>query len=619
MNKKLKKDLGLIDVVCIATGAMISSGLFVLPALAYAKTGSSVILSYALASILMIPTILAKAELVTALPRTGGIFIFTDRSMGPLMGMLCGLAAWFSLAFKAAFALLGIGIFLSFWEHNFSLIHIKFIAVACILFFTFINIIGVKLTSRIQTYMVFVLVGLLVVYVAVGAFSVQAPMYAPFAPMGFGAILSTAGFVFISFAGTTKIAAIGGEVENPQKNLPLGLFLSWAIGSVLYVSVIFITVGLVDHRELQTSLVPITLGGSVMLGPVGAVLMSLAGLCAFITTGNAGILSASRNAMAMGEHKFLPDIFAKVSHRGTPWFAILFTSGFMIVILLTLDLEIFVKTASTLKLLLFILANLAVLFFRKNKPEKYQPTFKAPFSPWIYIAGIVFYSILIIDMGKVPILLVIVFILCGLLWYFTYADRPVKKDYALINLIKRSAYIKAESHYFNEELRELLNGKNKATEDFFENKISDCAVIHIEDSLHFNEYYKKIAEILAKKIKMGTRTLLDDLIRQEKESNIIARSGAAVVFISIPGERIFDIAVVRTKLNDLISDARKHPIHNSFILVASAAEEHIYFPAIKWLYQMAENIDFEKEWLAVKNDEEIKNLMFEAWKNILPR
>ncbi len=614
---KLKKDLGLIDVVCISTGAMISSGLFVLPALAYAKTGSSVFLSYALASALVIPTILAKAELVTALPRSGGIFIFTDRSMGPVMGMLCGLAAWFSLAFKAAFALLGIGIFLSLLEHNFSPLHIKFFAVTCVLFFTFINIIGVKLTARIQSYMVFVLVGVLVLYVASGLFLIKASMYTPFAPMGFGAILSTAGFVFISFAGTTKIAAIGGEVKNPQKNLPLGLFLSWAIGSILYVSVIFITVGLVDHSKLQTSLVPIALGGSVILGTVGAVLVSLAGLLAFITTGNAGILTASRDAMAMGQHKFLPGIFAKVSNRGTPLVSILFTSGFMIVILLALDLEIFVKTASTLKLLLFILANMAVLFFRKNKPEKYQPTFIAPFSPWIYIAGIVFYILLIIDMGKIPILLVTFFIPCGLLWYFIYAHSTIKKDYALIGLIKRSAYIKAKSYYFNEELRELLNEKNKATEDFFEKKIKSCAVINIEDSLHFNEYYKKITEIIAKKIKINTKILLDDLTKQEKDSNIIARSGAAVVFISIPGERIFEIAIVRTKLNDLISDAKKHPIHNSFILVSSASEEHLYFPAIRWLYQIEEKIDFEKEWLSAKNDKELKKLILEAWRNIL--
>jgi len=93
---ELKKELGLLEVFCISSGAMISSGLFVLPALAFTKAGPFVIFAYMIAGILVIPTVLSKAELVTAMPKTGGIFFFTDRSMGPMMGTLGGMAAWFS-------------------------------------------------------------------------------------------------------------------------------------------------------------------------------------------------------------------------------------------------------------------------------------------------------------------------------------------------------------------------------------------------------------------------------------------------------------------------------------------------------------------------------------------
>ena len=88
------------------------SGLFILPALGYVKSGPALVLAYIIASLLILPTVLSKAELATAMPKTGGIFFFTDRSMGPMMGTLGGLAAWFSLAFKTAFALLGMGIFI---------------------------------------------------------------------------------------------------------------------------------------------------------------------------------------------------------------------------------------------------------------------------------------------------------------------------------------------------------------------------------------------------------------------------------------------------------------------------------------------------------------------------
>lgn len=61
---KLRKELGLLEVFCISSGAMISSGLFILPALAYSKSGPAVILAYLLASLLIIPAILSKAELI---------------------------------------------------------------------------------------------------------------------------------------------------------------------------------------------------------------------------------------------------------------------------------------------------------------------------------------------------------------------------------------------------------------------------------------------------------------------------------------------------------------------------------------------------------------------------
>jgi len=141
----LKKELGLLELFCISSGAMISSGLFVLPGLAFAKAGPSVIISYLLASILMIPAMLSSAELCTSMPKAGGNFFFIDRSMGPRMGTLGGLADWLSLSFKTAFAILGIGIFVLLINPGITDLQIKLVAVACCLFFTLVNVIGVKL------------------------------------------------------------------------------------------------------------------------------------------------------------------------------------------------------------------------------------------------------------------------------------------------------------------------------------------------------------------------------------------------------------------------------------------------------------------------------------------
>jgi len=73
-HKGLRRELGLLDIFCIASGAMISSGLFILPGLAFAKAGPAVLISYAIASVLVIPAMLSKAELSTAMPKAGGTY-----------------------------------------------------------------------------------------------------------------------------------------------------------------------------------------------------------------------------------------------------------------------------------------------------------------------------------------------------------------------------------------------------------------------------------------------------------------------------------------------------------------------------------------------------------------
>ncbi|NBC66231.1 MAG: amino acid permease, partial [Bacteroidetes bacterium] len=92
-HKKLKKELGLWDVFSISTGAMFSSGFFLLPGIAAAETGPSVFLAYLFAGILVLPTMFSVSELATAMPRSGGTYYFIDRSLGPMMGTIGGIGS----------------------------------------------------------------------------------------------------------------------------------------------------------------------------------------------------------------------------------------------------------------------------------------------------------------------------------------------------------------------------------------------------------------------------------------------------------------------------------------------------------------------------------------------
>ena len=96
-NNKLSKELGLVDVFALSTGAMFSSAFFILPGLAANYTGPSVFLSYLLGAFLIMPAMFSIAELATAIPRAGGVYFLLDRSLGPMMGTVGGIGTYLAL------------------------------------------------------------------------------------------------------------------------------------------------------------------------------------------------------------------------------------------------------------------------------------------------------------------------------------------------------------------------------------------------------------------------------------------------------------------------------------------------------------------------------------------
>ena len=94
---RLEKQLSALDVFCIAAGAMISSGIFILPGLAFAHAGPSIVIAYSLAGILALVGVLSVVELSTAMPKAGGDYYFVTRSLGPVIGTVSGLLSWFAL------------------------------------------------------------------------------------------------------------------------------------------------------------------------------------------------------------------------------------------------------------------------------------------------------------------------------------------------------------------------------------------------------------------------------------------------------------------------------------------------------------------------------------------
>jgi amino acid transporter/mannitol/fructose-specific phosphotransferase system IIA component (Ntr-type) len=611
---KLSKQLGALDVFAIAAGAMISSGLFILPALAFAKTGPAIILSYLLASIMIIPSVLSKAELSTAMPRAGGTYFFVERSLGPIWGVFSGLASWFSLALKSAFAVVGIAVLIEIvlqmvFPTQLEPWHFKAIAAFCCVGFTVLNIVSVKLTSRFQVLLVGILLAILAIFVLFGAGSVEAVRFKGFLEKGWSAVFATAGLVFISFGGLTKVASIAEEVKHPGRNLPFGMVMAWFVVTVFYLSVIIIMVGVVDGEELAGNYAPISLAASKFMGLPGFVILSLAAVAAFVTTANGGIFAASRSPMAMSRDQLLPPLLSRISVRfKTPHISILLTGGFMVVAVVFLELEVLVKTASTLKIILFILTNASVIIMRESKIQSYRPRFKSPLYPYIHIAAIVAYSALIIDMGSVPLLITAGFIGLSAAWYWLYVCRRVSRASAVMHVVERVTDRELKTVTLENELRDILLERDDIIEDRFDELIRGCEVLDIQAEEKAETIFRQISAIMAERLGTDEYVLFEKFLHREAEGSTVVQAGFAIPHIVVEGESKFDILLVRAR-EGIIFPHALDPVRIMFILAGSKDERNYHLRALMAIAQIAQEKQFEQRWLAARDTQGLRNLI----------
>ena len=609
---ELKKSLGAVGIFAIATGAMISSGLFVLPGLAFAKAGPAVILAYLLASIIIIPSMLSKAELATAMPKSGGTYFFIERSLGPWAGMLAGLANWFSISFKSAFALAGLGAFGILIFPDITEFQMDMIAVFFCLFFTFVNLVSVKHAGRIQIILVLILLATLVFFIIFGIQKVNIHFYDNFNPHGMKAVFATIGLIFVSYGGLTKVASVAEETKNPGRNIPLGMIYAHLIVSIFYVIVVAITVGVLSGNRLSGSLIPISLAAGTFMGTPGLIVLSAAAVIAFVTTANAGILSASRAPMAMSRDKLLPPFFKKVHSRyQTPTVSIILTSAFMIGVILLLSLENLVKTASTMMILLFMSINLSVIIMRESKIHSYRPLFKAAFYPWIQIAAIIIYGFLIFEMGLIPLAITALFIVGGTLWYFFYARKRVRRQSALMHVVERITAKEMHQPTLEGELKDILFERDEIIEDRFDRLIKECPVIEFDEEISSEQACRRITRILAPALKMDEDHLFKLFKEREAQSSTVIRPGLAIPHILIEGEGIFHIFIARSKPGIIFPGADK-PVHAIFVLIGTMDERNYHLRALMAIAQITEGSDFDEQWLAARGETELRNIILLA-------
>ena len=309
----LARTIGLAGVVIISLSAMLP-GIFVTPTFAAQIMGPGIWLAFLLAASVILPGALSKSELSSGMPTSGGSYVFLERTYGPMIGTVSGMGLWASFLLKSAFALIGFSAYFVAVTTYFDFeIDIMILSISALVLITIVNILGVSKVKAIQTPIVIMTVGLLMFICVASLFSpnfdANRPIDGAFST-DIWTLAETAAFVFVAYAGVTKVAAIGGEVKQPEKNLPAGIMLSLLIATVIYTVIAFLMMAsipgewwIVDGEVVED---PIYVFAEQVVNTEFGVLAAILSVLTMISMALAGILASSRFLFAMARDNLLP-------------------------------------------------------------------------------------------------------------------------------------------------------------------------------------------------------------------------------------------------------------------------------------------------------------------------
>lgn len=415
-EKRLKRELGLLHATMMGIGGAICAGVFVTLGYAATLAGTALIIAMILCGIINLFTMLSYAELGAALPSAGGEYTFAKVSFGGFLSFATGWFEWLSNMFYAAFSAVGFAYLVSYVV---PAINVPLTAVVIVAIFTIINIKGVKETGLVQTSLVIFLLILLGIFICWGLFSGNATGSLSLnAPQGFWGVLRASAFIFVVYLGGEAIAVAQGEIKDPGKNIPRAILLTCFALILIYTATAYVVFRIVPSESLVGKVSPLAYVAEQFMGPIGVVVITIAGIIAALSSVNTSTMAHSRVAYALARDGYFPKSFFNLHERfKTPFIAVLLGSMLTAMFAAT-GIVNFVTYATDFGFIIgFIFVNLSLIKLRREKPNLHRP-FKTPLYPLTPILGIITSLVLILFLEAGTLLIGLELFIFGLVVYY---------------------------------------------------------------------------------------------------------------------------------------------------------------------------------------------------------
>ncbi len=455
-GRQLNRALGPIDLTVVGVGVVIGTGIFVLTGVAAGTVaGPAVSLSFVVAGIACALAALCYAEFASTVPVAGSAYTFSYASLGELIAWIIGWDLMLELALGAATVASGWSDYLRTVFHDSLHVnlptwvdgnHHNLVAAALVLGLTAVLCFGIRVSTRVNAVIVAIKVAIVLLVIIAGLTYVHSKNLHPFIPksgatpapggssektliqdiglgsgtFGVGGIFTAAALVFFAFIGFDVVATTAEEAKKPQRDLPIGIFSSLAICTVLYVAVSLVISGMVPYQKINTE-APLAKAFDTVGNTTIAQIVSWGALAGLTTVTLILLLGQSRVFFAMSRDRLLPPVFAQISERfHTPYRTTLATGVVVAVIAALVPLKTLADLVNIGTLFAFVVVAAGIIVLRRTRPNL-ERAFRTPGVPFIPILSVLASFYLMLNLTSTTWLRFFAWMAVGLVVYFGYS------------------------------------------------------------------------------------------------------------------------------------------------------------------------------------------------------
>lgn len=454
----LRKRLGPVDLTGFGVGVVIGTGIFTLTGIeAKNHAGPAVVISFLIAGVVSLLAGLCYAELASGVPTAGSAYSYAYVSIGELAAWIIGWDLVLEFALGAAVVARG---WSGYLQNLFSLptsvfgesstVNLGAMAITVVL--GVVAALGIKESARVTNALVIVKVAICLFIIVAGAFFVKVGNWSPFVPrstgpvtatggsgrtlaqavfglppeaFGIGGVLTAAAVVFFAYSGFEAVANMSEETRKPARDLPLGLFGTLAIATVLYIGVSLVVTGMVSYGQLDEGS-PLASAFDTVGASWAGTLISIAAVCGLTSVILVDIITMGRIGFAMARDGLLPAPVAAISPRfGTPvritvavTVVVTALSGFV-------SLSTLADLVSIGTLFAFVLVSAAIPILRRTDAQVERP-FRVPWSPVVPALSVLACLYLMLNLTIATWLRFGVWLVLGLVIYLGYGYRHAR-------------------------------------------------------------------------------------------------------------------------------------------------------------------------------------------------